>query len=139
MQHCTTQPAVLRHNPALVTIVRSPVKWPKLGVVNHSALPLEVLESAVQVANRQIEEDFVPIWGAGAECVLLPDGSQSAAPEIAAVVALLDDALGLSVPVPGEGHSVPCKTVCAGDGDLSLLFTREALELIIRSAGPLPA
>jgi hypothetical protein len=98
-----------------------------------------VLESAVQVANRQIEEDFVPIWGAGAECVLLPDGSAGSTPEIAAVGAVLDDALGLRAPMPGEAQSVPCKMVCAADGDLSLLFTREALELIIRSAGPLPA
>lgn len=91
------------------------------------------------MANRQIAEDFVPIWGAGAECVLLPDDPDQAAPEIDAVVALLDDALGLGVPPAAQAQSVPCKMVSAAEGDLSLLFTREALELIVRNAGPLPA
>ncbi|MEM1229135.1 MAG: hypothetical protein AAGI15_01255 [Pseudomonadota bacterium] len=101
--------------------------WPKLGVVNRSSCCDQALDAALLAANRQIEEDFLPIWGRGVECVRVPRGAPGSCRELRALVLLTDDLVA-----PAPPASVPCIAVNPAEGDLTLRFTREALELIIR-------
>ncbi len=103
--------------------------WPKLGVVNRSSCCEQALEAALLAANRQIQEDFLPIWGRGVECVRVLPGAPNRRRELLALLLLTDD---LVAPVPPPPASVPCIPINPADGDLTLRFTREALELIIR-------
>ncbi|MEJ2089809.1 MAG: hypothetical protein P8Y69_15300 [Gammaproteobacteria bacterium] len=47
------------------------MRMPELAVINFSAVPDQEARAAVQAVNREITEDFFPIWGAGYHCKLV--------------------------------------------------------------------
>lgn len=116
------------------------MRMPELAVINFSAVPDQEARAAVQAVNREITEDFFPIWGAGYHCKLLsacnePARGVMAAPRVPAdaVVYLVERA---HVVRALRHRSIIAAEVAVGFvftdlGDWTVTLAHEVLELIV--------
>lgn len=116
--------------------------FPTISVVNFSNLPDDRVQDAIRVVNRQIQEDFAPIWGALWDLRLHgssfnPNDINSLVEEFVqgeAVLYLVDEGH-----LPGaagyhalNGREIPYGFVFVTDpNDWTVTLSHEALELII--------
>jgi hypothetical protein len=114
---------------------------PSIAVINFSGLDNTEVKDAVRAVNRQIKEDFMPIWGCGRTCKLHDSNFVAVDMETLAeeqvnadsVIYLIDEstlegALGY--------HSIntrekPYGFVFVNPGDWTITLSHEVLELIV--------
>lgn len=108
---------------------------PDLAIFNFSDLDDDVVDAAVHAVNRQVTEDFLPIWGAGFECAIMRGGTapvQSVhAPQ--AAIYVIDNP---RIPLALQHHAaqtmhLPTGFVFADLADWTVSLSHELLELII--------
>ncbi|MGD8415997.1 MAG: hypothetical protein PVH91_02950 [Pseudomonadales bacterium] len=118
---------------------------PDLAIINFSDVPEREARSAIRAVNRQVLEDFLPIWGSGYYCKLhhREASTQRNQPEIiaadpvraAAAIYLVDRArisaaLGYCSLNTTE---LPVAFVFTDLGDWTVTLSHEVLELIVDS------
>lgn len=114
---------------------------PDIAVINFSSIPDTKAQEVIRAVNRQVMEDFMPIWGSGYRCKLHASPFEPAAPNVIredpvqaeAVVYLVDQAS-----IPGalgyhdlNNSEVPVGFVFTDLGDWTVTFSHEVLELIV--------
>ena len=114
---------------------------PVIAVINFSAVSDRVAQEAIRAVNRQVTEDFMPIWGSGYRCKLhaspfapdQPDVIQKDPVQAEAVVYLVDDAniAGALGYHDLNNAEVPVGFVFTNLGDWTVTFSHEVLELIV--------
>lgn len=118
---------------------------PDLAIINFSGVPEREARIAIKAVNRQVMEDFLPIWGSGYYCKLHRRGVEGgrSQPEIieaepvdaAAAIFLVDRphisaALGYCSLNAAE---LPVAFVFTDLGDWTVTLSHEVLELIVDS------
>lgn len=114
---------------------------PDIAIINFSSIPDGEVQNVLRAINRQVTEDFMPIWGSGHICKLHASAFDPAHPDI-----LKED------PVPAEGviylvndphiagalgyhdmnnAEIPVGFVFTALGDWTVTLSHEVLELII--------
>lgn len=114
---------------------------PDIAVINFSSVPDREAQAAIRAINRQVTEDFQPIWGSGYMCRLHASPFAAAAPSVIqedpvqaeAVIYLVDQpsvagALGYH---DLNNSEVPVGFVFTDLGDWTVTFSHEVLELIV--------
>ncbi len=117
------------------------MELPSIAIINFSSLNDVEVQNAVRAVNRQIKEDFMPIWGCGRICKLHEsafntDDIEALAEEHVnadSVIYLIDEstlegALGF--------HSINTRELAFGfvfvnQGDWTITLSHEVLELIV--------
>ena len=114
---------------------------PSIAIINFSSLDDQPVQDAVRAVNRQVTEDFMPIWGAGRPLKLHaarfdPANSGSLAEEAVeadSVIYLVNEST-----LPGalgfhdmNTREVPIGFVFVQAGDWTITLSHEVLELII--------
>lgn len=114
---------------------------PTIAIVNFSSLDDQIVQDAIRAVNRQVVEDFMPIWGCGRICKLheaafQPNDEESLAEEqlrAESVIYLvnessLEGALGYhSI----NSQDLPIGFVFVELGDWTITLSHEVLELIV--------
>lgn len=118
---------------------------PDLAIVNFSDIPDREVRSAIRAVNRQVLEDFLPIWGSGYYCKLhhREASTQRNQPEIiaadpvdAAAAIYLVDRLHISAALSYcslNTAELPVAFVFSDLGDWTVTLSHEVLELIVDS------
>lgn len=114
---------------------------PDIAVINFSTVSDREAQEAIRAVNRQVMEDFMPIWGSGYRCKLhaspfspdQPDVIQEDPVQAEAVVYLVDEAnisgaLGYH---DLNNSEVPVGFVFTNLADWTVTFSHEVLELIV--------
>lgn len=114
---------------------------PSIAIINFSSLSDQEVQQAIRTVNRQVTEDFMPIWGAGRICKLHAakygpgDEDQLSEDPVHAesVIYLIDEG---SLPWALGYHSInateiPVGFVFVDPGDWTITLSHEVLELII--------
>ncbi len=114
---------------------------PVIAVINFSIVSDRDAQAAIRAVNRQVTEDFMPIWGSGYRCKLHasrfapdePDVIQEDPVQAEAVIYLVDEpsiagALGYH---DLNNAEVPVGFVFTDLGDWTVTFSHEVLELIV--------
>jgi hypothetical protein len=118
---------------------------PDLAIINFSSVPEREARTAIRAVNRQVMEDFVPIWGSGYYCKLhrRENGAEQSQPEIietepvdaAAAIYLVDRphiSAALSYCALNTAE-LPVAFVFTDLGDWTITLSHEVLELIVDS------
>lgn len=114
---------------------------PTIAIINFSSLDDQEVQRAIRAVNRQVTEDFMPIWGAGRICKLHASpwgpGDENVLAEdpvpADSVIYLIDEgslawALGYhSI----NAREIPIGFVFVEVGDWEITLSHEVLELII--------
>lgn len=121
------------------------MELPDLAIINFSDVPERDARSAIRTVNRQVLDDFLPIWGSGYYCKLhrrdfCPERGQ---PEIiepepvqaAAAIFLVDRAhIGAALGYCAlNATELPVAFVFTDLGDWTVTLSHEVLELIVDS------
>ena len=114
---------------------------PDIAIINFSSVSDRDAQTAIRAVNRQVTEDFQPIWGSGYLCKLHASPFVGAAPEVIqedpvqaeAVIYLVDQA---SVAGALGYHDInasetPVGFVFTDLGDWTVTLSHEVLELIV--------
>jgi len=114
---------------------------PDIAVINFSALSVHETQEAIRAINRQIMEDFMPIWGSGYRCKLHASPYGPGEVEVIredpvqaeAVIYFVDEAnIASALGYHDLNNSeVPVGFVFTDLGDWTVKFSHEALELIV--------
>jgi len=118
---------------------------PDLAIINFSSVPEREARTAIRAVNRQVMEDFVPIWGSGYYCKLhrRESGAEQSQPEIieaepvdAAAAIYLVDRRHISAALSYcalNTAELPVAFVFTDLGDWTVTLSHEVLELIVDS------
>jgi len=118
---------------------------PDLAVFNFSAVPEREARSAIRAVNRQVLDDFLPIWGSGYYCKLQRCSGQGeprqpeiidAEPVQAAAAIFLVDRPHISAALSYcslNTAELPVAFVFTDLGDWTVTLSHEVLELIVDS------
>ena len=114
---------------------------PPIAIINFSELDDADVREAIRAVNRQVTEDFMPVWGKAYQCGLHTPTFEPEAPEAicaervaaAAVIFLLDNR---HVPDVLAYHALNTATLPAGFvfadlGNWTVTLSHEVLELIV--------
>ena len=114
---------------------------PDIAIINFSSIEDHEVQRVIRAVNRQITEDFMPIWGSGYICKLhaspfvadVPDRIKNDPVQAEAVVFLVDQP---SLPGALGYHDLntaetPVGFVFTDLGDWSVTLSHEVLELIV--------
>jgi hypothetical protein len=121
---------------------------PDLAIINFSDVPEGEARRAIRIVNRQVADDFLPIWGSGYYCRLhhqptaAPPGEQSQAvviepdPIPADAAIFLVDRAHISAALSYcslNASALPVAFVFTDLGDWTVTLSHEVLELIVDS------
>lgn len=114
---------------------------PSIAIINFSSKSDQDVQDAIRVVNRQIREDFMPIWGSGRDLLLRASPFSPANPDTLtedpvqadSVIYLVDES---SLPGALGYHDMNAREVPVGfvfvlSGDWTVTLSHEVLELII--------
>ncbi len=114
---------------------------PVIAVINFSSISDREAQKAIRAINRQVAEDFMPIWGSGYRCKLHaspfdpgePDVIQEDPVQAEAVVYFVDEAniTGALGYHDLNNSEIPVGFVFTDLGDWTVTFSHEVLELIV--------
>lgn len=112
---------------------------PEIAVFNFSDFPDADVQAALRAINRQVVEDFLPVWGMGSHCRLKNLAVVGAGEELAnepvtadAALYIVDEAhlAGAAGYHFANGAEVPYGFVFTEGGQWTVTFSHEVLELI---------
>ncbi len=118
---------------------------PDLAIISFSSVPERDVHTAIRAVNRQVAEDFFPIWGSGYYCKLhrRGDTNERSQPEIieaepveAAAAIFLVDRPHISAALSYcalNAAELPVAFVFTDLGDWTVTLSHEVLELIVDS------
>ncbi|MGE0623746.1 MAG: hypothetical protein AB7I04_04750 [Pseudomonadales bacterium] len=117
---------------------------PDLAIINFSSVSEREARTAIRAVNRQVLEDFLPIWGSGYYCKLHRGGGvERSQPEIieaepveAAAAIYLVDRPHISAALSYcslNTAELPVAFVFTDLGDWTVTLSHEVLELIVDS------
>jgi len=113
---------------------------PTIAIINFSNVNDQDVQRAIRAVNRQIQEDFMPLWGQGRDLRLHASPVDPTAPALDQERVSADSALYLVTEstLPGAlGYhdmntaEIPVGFVFTGAGDWTITLSHEALELIL--------
>jgi hypothetical protein len=113
---------------------------PTIAIINFSTVNDRDVQQAVRAVNRQIQEDFMPIWGQGRELRLQASPADPTSPTLVQELVAADSALYLVNESTLEGAlgyhdmntaEMPVGFVFTEPGDWTITLSHEALELIL--------
>ncbi len=116
---------------------------PDLAIINFSDIDDRDVRLALRAVNRQVVEDYVPIWGSGFYCKLHRRERLPGQPDVIEAEALKGDAALFLVDRPRinaalsycaiNAAEIPVGFVFTDLGDWTVTLSHEVLELIVDS------